>query len=530
MRLILTLLCRNEIDIIESMIRFHLGHGVDCIVATDNGSSDGTRNCLQSYVQSGKLLLIDQPDSIHDQAVWVTTMARLAIEQLAADWLIHSDADEFWWPLEGDLKTTLQAVPPEIHALTVGRTNFLPPPRDSWQKDPDLRSFHQRQLLRERSSLNSLGEPLPGKICHRALPGISISDGNHGATLADLALSAPETTAIEILHFPVRSLSQFNAKISHGAQALANNPRLSPHVGATWRQVYREHVLGGTLGAYYDKLCFTPLERTRMLQEGSLLHDPRLHNWLAAQPTTLRPAWYATPGQPLPLVAVITPYFDESPDLLWQCHRSVLAQDYPCLHVLVADGQPQAAVDDWQAHHVVLPKAHGDIGSTPRLIGSYHAIGLGVEAVAFLDADNWLRPDHISGLMRARAETGASFLSSGRMLCRLDGSVMGRCPLIDPEHFIDTNCMFFAKDAFSLLHHWVLMPGYGHLIGDRIMLHHVKNSGLKCQHVDELSVFYRCGKPGLYRQMGEDPPAGIPARPDYEDSFQRWIADGNPPL
>jgi hypothetical protein len=198
--------------------------------------------------------------------------------------------------------------------------------------------------------------------------------------------------------------------------------------------------------------------------------------------------------------------------------------------VLVADGQPQAAVDDWQVHHVVLPKAHGDIGSTPRLIGSYHAIGLGVEAVAFLDADNWLRPDHISGLMRARAETGASFLSSGRMLCRLDGSVMGRCPLIDPEHFIDTNCMFFAKDAFSLLHHWVLMPGYGHLIGDRIMLHHVMKSGLKCQHVDELSVFYRCGKPGLYRQMGEDPPAGIPARPDYEDSFQRWIADGNLPL
>ena len=32
---------------------------------------------------------------------------------------------------------------------------------------------------------------------------------------------------------------------------------------------------------------------------------------------------------------------------------------------------------------------HGDIGSTPRLIGSYHAIGLGVDAVAFLDADNW---------------------------------------------------------------------------------------------------------------------------------------------
>jgi hypothetical protein len=244
----------------------------------------------------------------------------------------------------------------------------------------------------------------------------------------------------------------------------------------------------------------------------------------------MMPTLEATPGQPWPLVAVITPYFEESLDLLWQCHRSVLAQDFPCLHVLVADGQPQAAVDDWEVHHVVLPQAHGDIGSTPRLIGSFHAIGLGVEAVAFLDADNWLHPCHISTLMRARARSGAAFLSSGRMLCRLDGSVMGPCPLIDPERFIDTNCMLFAKEAFHLLHHWVLMPDYGHLIGDRIMLHHVRKSGILCQHVVEASVYYRCGKPGLYRQMGEEPPAGISARPDYEASFQRWLADGNPPL
>ena len=530
MRLILTLLCRNEIDIIESMISFHLGRGVDFIVATDNGSSDGTRECLQQYVQSGKLMLIDQPESTHDQAVWVSAMAQIATEQLAADWLIHSDADEFWWPLEGDLKTTLQAVPPDIQALTVARTNFLPPPRDSWQEGLEAGSFHQRQLLRDRQSLNSLGQQLPGKICHRALPGISISDGNHGAALAGHALSAPGTTAIEILHFPVRSLEQLSAKISHGAQALANNPRLPPQVGATWRQIYSEHVLGGTLGAYYDSLCLTPLERARRLQEGSLLLDRRLHNWLAGNSRSLGPAMEATPSQPGQLVAVITPYFEESLDLLWQCHRSVLAQDYPCLHVLVADGKPRAAVDDWQAHHVVLPKAHGDIGSTPRLIGSFHAIGLGVEAVAFLDADNWFHPGHISALMRARAESGAAFLSSSRMLCRLDGSEMGPCPLIDPERFIDTNCMLFAKEAFHLLHHWVLMPDYGHLIGDRIMFHHVRESGVKCQHVNEPSVFYRCGKPGLYRQMGEEPPAGIPARPDYEASFQRWLADGNPPL
>ena len=231
-----------------------------------------------------------------------------------------------------------------------------------------------------------------------------------------------------------------------------------------------------------------------------------------------------------PLVAVITPYYRESLDQLEQCHRSVKEQKWPCLHVLVADGIPQDAIHAWDAHHVVLPRAHGDIGSTPRLIGCYHAIGLGVAAVAFLDADNWYHPMHIRGLMEQHHNTGAAFISSSRMLCRLDGSVMAPCPITDADGFIDTNCMLFTKHAFPLLHHWVLMPGYGHLIGDRIMMYHVRRSGLKLSHNPAATVFYRCGKEGLYHQLGEPIPSGVKPKPDYQTSFKNWEKEGNPPL
>jgi hypothetical protein len=42
MKIVMTLLVRDEADIVDEHISFHLAAGVDFIVASDNGSSDGT--------------------------------------------------------------------------------------------------------------------------------------------------------------------------------------------------------------------------------------------------------------------------------------------------------------------------------------------------------------------------------------------------------------------------------------------------------------------------------------------------------
>jgi hypothetical protein len=44
----MTLLVKNEIDIIEDNIRFHAKQGVDCFAVMDNGSNDGTRELLEN--------------------------------------------------------------------------------------------------------------------------------------------------------------------------------------------------------------------------------------------------------------------------------------------------------------------------------------------------------------------------------------------------------------------------------------------------------------------------------------------------
>lgn len=279
MRVVMTLLCRDEADIIASTLAFHLGRGVDLILVTDNGSCDGTTTILETFARRGKVRVLHQPKHTHDQGTWVTAMARLAALDHDADWVIHGDADEFWWAASGDLQRQLAAVPAEVQALAVPRSNFLPPPAAT--ETPDRRAFHQRQLLRERHSCNALGQPLPAKVCHRAHPEVTITDGNHQALLQGKPLAAVPADGLEILHFPVRSYSQLERKVRQGAEALARNPRVGPEVGNTWRSLYQRWE-EGSLREYYDSL--RPRDATSLqeaVEHGLILWDRRLQQALS---------------------------------------------------------------------------------------------------------------------------------------------------------------------------------------------------------------------------------------------------------
>ncbi|WP_084218355.1 glycosyltransferase family 2 protein [Synechococcus sp. CC9616] len=250
------------------------------MIATDNGSVDGSLEILQRYEQRGRLRLLQEPDHTHDQAVWVTRMARMAAREFNANWVINGDADEFWYPMRGSLQATLMAIPEEIKAISVDRSNFLPPPRDA----EDQRPFHERQTLRERQSCNSLGEPLPPKVIHRAHPRVEISDGNHSASVNGKPLPAPASEELEILHLPIRSYQQFERKIRQGAEALERNERLDPGIGHSWRSLYRNHLRAGTLPQYYDGLRPDAQSLAAQLASGALIEDTRLQQALQARP------------------------------------------------------------------------------------------------------------------------------------------------------------------------------------------------------------------------------------------------------
>jgi len=164
MKLVMTLLVRDEEDVLAANMDFHRAQGVDFFIVTDNKSEDATAEIIRSYEAQGVARYIYEGADDYNQTAWVTRMARMAATEFAADWVINNDADEFWWPREGDLQSTFAQISPAYTTLVAERHDFVPVTEEKG-------SFLTDMVYRKVQSLNTKGKPLPPKVAHRGTPG-----------------------------------------------------------------------------------------------------------------------------------------------------------------------------------------------------------------------------------------------------------------------------------------------------------------------------------------------------------------------
>ena len=272
MTLVMTLLARDEADVVESWLSFHLNAGADFVVATDNRSQDGTTDILERYARDGHVHLIREDGDDLRQDEWVTRMARLAATDFGADWVINSDADEFWWPRGASLARVLEAIPPRYGTVGAFLRTFAPRP------DSDA-PFAERLTVRF-SALAPINDPASlfkpiRKVIHRGHPQIRLTRGNH-AVIDSPFDPLRGWFPVEVLHFPLRSLTQ----CEHKARLQGNAWRSIDRTPTAYHAQMFEALEAGTMADYYATQVVADGEVERGVAEGRLVVDTRLRDAL----------------------------------------------------------------------------------------------------------------------------------------------------------------------------------------------------------------------------------------------------------
>lgn len=273
MKLLMTLLVKDEADLIQAQIRYHQAQGVDHFLVLDHNSQDQTAALLQPFVQAGVLTRFHHAERAFHQGTWMTELARLAATQYQADWVINNDADEFWWSDAGNLKAVLAQVPPSKRLVRAKRYNFVTRPAFE-------QPFWQHLIYRHREARNFMGQPLSDKVCHRAEPGILVHAGSH-SVLPFAPTDIWSHQPFEIFHFPVRTYAQFVSKVRNSGEGWNALPQSFAGMAKGVRFLYDAY-LTGRLPAIYAQWAYDEQRLKDALQTGDLLEDCRLQQFMAA--------------------------------------------------------------------------------------------------------------------------------------------------------------------------------------------------------------------------------------------------------
>jgi hypothetical protein len=220
-------------------------------------------------------------------------------------------------------------------------------------------------------------------------------------------------------------------------------------------------------------------------------------------------------------IAIITPYFKESLDILEQNYKSVIDQDLNTDHYFIADGYPLAAINKWKVKHIILDKSHDDNGNTPRGVGSKEARELNYDFIAYLDADNWFHKNHLKSLINLYNDAKVNICCSKRTFHHMNGKELyiSEMPEDEFEH-VDTSCFLIHNSAFELTKIWEKMPKILSPICDRIFYKSIfihKKYSIAFSNLR--TVAFRSQYLSHYKSANEQPPKnlkGLVGRESYE--------------
>jgi hypothetical protein len=238
MKLAAIMMVRNEASILAVNLAYHRSLGVDEFWIVDNGSRDRTTDVLATAERSqGNIRWRSEPGLLHLGEAKTSIAAEAT--KAGADWILPIDADEFWWSDDGALRSTLTEAR-TLGAFVCGVDNFVQQrsvSRDGpaslmtmvYRAEPVGTMEGARELVETRA-IAFVEMVYPPKQILRASGDLIIDVGNHAAK--NLAGAAEHTSAVRVLHAPIRARSVLVKRTEQGRRAAAvhPNPNTSWHL------------------------------------------------------------------------------------------------------------------------------------------------------------------------------------------------------------------------------------------------------------------------------------------------------------
>lgn len=284
-KIILLVLPSDQGDILKDYIEWHLDLGVDLILAEDVGSSDNTHEILEFFSNTARVQWSLAPEKNRSKYRPEETLAKMAINEHGADWIIMNDVDEFLSPQGEDLRALLQnAIADNITAISVSCFNMIGPVPESGTRATETHTLRiDRPLDLSTEQLLSGDIPPyiflrhPPKTIARASAFAGYGPGMH--TVATASGQHGEFPELRFLHYPIRGFDTFQAKTANAAAFFEENKHLEPWWSWHWRRWIRLNQ-EGRLREEYESQFLSPPRAQELVRDGICTVDETIANWI----------------------------------------------------------------------------------------------------------------------------------------------------------------------------------------------------------------------------------------------------------
>ncbi len=281
MKLAMTLLVKDEEELIEKNIRFHRAMGVNCFVITIHNSTDKTLSIVEQLKREGiPIEIIIANDNMgYMQDTRVDKMIKIAKKKFKADWVINADADEFYYSKDLNLRKSITKY--NIgNVIEIDSTFSFPNKYKDRISNPYFITRYMPKFWYEtEQNIPPYGRFSGARCClkviHKTKGYLKISFGNHNVTMINKKLFT--TGDIVLYHFSDGNYNDFKTKVKRYTTTF-NNSEQQSEVG-THVQKLIELYECGKLEEHYDSM-FSDEIQNRLIELGIVTADYSLINFL----------------------------------------------------------------------------------------------------------------------------------------------------------------------------------------------------------------------------------------------------------